>query len=309
MQHADVVVTLEAGRYRLVEPIAGSAYGIVWRAQREDGHGEVALKLVNSQQMERALPALRQRWSESAAREIGFLRSLAPWDERHIVRLLDSGSHAGQPAMALELLDGDLASGPAAPLPRVLAWIGQINQALAKVHQYGWCYLDLKPANVLRHHDGGVRLADFGTSRLRQDGPSAAYAGTASWQAPEQFFPGPSGDYQTDQRSDYFALGAMLFYLVTGRRQLRYCHECGQAYRAHLAGGAAALRAQYGGALPPTLREDEAALFAQRVAWSAPALELLRTLLAPQPEQRPRAALDISRMIAAIAPVESRSAA
>ncbi len=305
MQHGEVLVTLEAGRYRLLEPIAESAYGIVWRARSEDGRGELALKLVNAQQMERALPALRQRWSANAANEIGFLRSLAPWDERHIVRLIDSGTHDGLPAMALELLDGDLSTRHDTPLQRVLAWIGQINQALAKVHQYGWRYLDLKPANVLLHRDGGVRLADFGTSRLLQDGPSAGYAGTASWQAPEQFFPDRDGAYHTDQRSDYFALGAMLYYLVTGRRQLRYCHECGQAYRAHLAGGAAALRARYGGAPPPTLREDEAALFAQRVAWSAPALALLRALLAPQRQQRPRNALEISRMIAAIAPCRS----
>ncbi len=314
MQQADVVVTLEAGRYRLREPIASSAYGVVWRAQREDAtgvgaSGELALKLVNTVQMERALPALRRRWSESAAREIGFLRSLAPWDERHIVRLLDSGTHAGQPVMALELLDGDLASGPLAPWPRVLAWIGQINQALAKVHQYGWHYLDLKPANVLRHRDGGIRLADFGTSRPQREGRATAYAGTASWQAPEQFFPAPDGSYRSDARSDYFALGTMLYYLVTGRRQLRYCHACGLAYRTHAGGAAAALRAQHGGALPPTLHDDEAALFSQCVAGSVPALALLRALLAPEPDQRPRNALAISRLLGAIAPVEFRSAA
>ena len=58
--------------------------------------------------MARAHPDQRDRWIASAHKEIAFLRSLEPWDERHIVRLLDSGVHDGLPVMALELLDGDL---------------------------------------------------------------------------------------------------------------------------------------------------------------------------------------------------------
>ncbi|WP_426104486.1 protein kinase domain-containing protein [Massilia sp. TSP1-1-2] len=328
MLQSDDIVTLSKGAYRLQQQLAGSAYGVVWRAAAPDGMPDVALKLINRVQMERAQPALHTRWVASAANEIAFLQSLAPWDERHIVRLLDSGAHDGLPVMALELMEGDLGQRHNATIINVLEWITQVNQALAKVHQYGWLYLDLKPANVLLTRHGAVKLADFGTNRLRSALPAYAYAGTASWQAPEQFFPDPQQRFTTDLRTDYFALGAMFFYLVTGGVPLRFCGDCGQAYREHQGGAAAVLLARPGG-MGPTLHDDEAALFLQRFAagaadhgtandaadlgrtdatWfpgaavkpPAAALALLRMLLAPDRNARPRHALQISRMLVAI---------
>jgi serine/threonine-protein kinase len=318
MLQADQTITLGAGAYRLRAPLGGSAYGLVWRAEAPDG-ASVALKFINREQMGRALPALQERWSTSAASEIAFLRSLAPWDERHIVRLLDSGTHDGLPVMALELMASDLARHLAAertlPLAQVLAWMAQVNQALAKVHQYGWLYLDLKPANVLTSATGAVKLADFGTSRPGSGPAPVVYAGTASWQAPEQFFPDAAGRYDTDARTDYFALGAMFYYLVTGGVQLRFCSDCGHAYRDDPASAAARLRASHGGGVPPTLGDDEVQLFVRRIGaahggavdatWcpgaEPPALQLLRALLSAHRGERPQHALQISRMIASAA--------
>ena len=85
-------------------------------------------------------------------------------------------------------------------IAQTLDWLGQINQALAKVHQYGWRYLDLKPSNVLLDaRSGSVKLADFGTNRLLGDRDPHSYADTANWQAPEQFFPGAGGGYRTER--------------------------------------------------------------------------------------------------------------
>ncbi len=328
MLQADDIITLARGAYRLRDQLAGSAYGVVWRALAPWG-GEVALKLINQAQMERAQPALRERWAASARKEIDFLGSLQPWDERHIVRMLDQGQHDGLPVMALELMHTDLArhlasqraARHAVPLPMVLDWMAQINQALAKVHQYGWLYLDLKPANVLLDARGSsVKLADFGTNRLRSELPAAFYAGTASWQAPEQFFPTARQTWDTDTRTDYFALGALFYYLVTGGAQLRFCTSCGTAYRDSQSAGAAALLARHDGRIPPTLLDEEAALFAHRIgnpglamadatwcpATDGPdahaALALLRALLAPERDNRPEHALHISRMLDAIRP-------
>ena len=230
MSAAGAIIELEHGPYRLREQIAESAYGVVWEASAPGG-GEVALKLINRASMERAHPALRERWIGSALKEIAFLRSLEPWDERHIVRLLDSGEHEGLPVLALELLAGDAGRHVAAARNRgvaleftlVLDWMGQINQALAKVHQYGWRYLDLKPANLLIDAEHrSLKLADFGTNRLLDDDQPHTYAGTANWQAPEQFFPVAPHSYATDARTDYFALGAMFYFLVTGGLSLRF---------------------------------------------------------------------------------------
>jgi serine/threonine-protein kinase len=325
MLEADAIITLEAGSYRLREQIAGSAYGVVWRAESTFPGRQVALKLINRQQMARAHPQQQERWVASARKEITFLRSLEPWDQRHIIRLLDSGDHDGLPVMALEMLDVDLGRHVARQrnvgridIAQTLDWLGQINQALAKVHQYGWRYLDLKPANVLLdERRGSVKLADFGTNRLLGDRDPHCYAGTANWQAPEQFFPGADGAYLTDARSDYFALGAMFYYLVTNGLPLRFCADCGQAYRENQAGAAALLLDRHDGAIPPTLNDDEAALFAHRFESGAAldatwcpvgipasagerALALLRSLLSIERDARPPHALAISRMIADI---------
>jgi serine/threonine protein kinase len=309
MLEAGDIITLTAGAWRLRQPLAGSSYGVLWRAEPAGGGLPVALKLVNMAQMAQALPPQRLRWTACLDAEIAFLRTLHPWDQRHIVRLLDSGQHLGQPAMALELLDGDLAGrlerlrarGAAPSFAQALDWTAQANQALAKVHQYGWRHLDLKPANLLVDDAGALKLADFGTNRPLAERDAHSYTGTATWQAPEQFFPAGDGRYLTDARSDYFALGALLYHVVTGA-MLRFCSACGAAWREYGLEGAAALRARHGGGLPAVLAPDEAALYLRHAglataAASEPALRLLRALLAPRPEQRPRHALEISRLI------------
>lgn len=311
MLEAGQVVPLRAGAYRLCKQLAGSSYGVIWQAA---GPGaDVALKLVNRPQMARAIPSQRERWIASANTEIVFLRSLRPWDERHIVRLLDSGEHDGLPVMALELMETDLgrhlahqrSAGRQVGFAAILGWLEQINQALAKVHQYGWKYLDLKPGNVLLGAGGGsVKLADFGTSRAHDGQPCPGYAGTASWQPPEQFFPTPHHTYDTDWRSDYFALGAMFYYLVTGGLQLRFCRACGRAWREHQSRGANMLLAAGDGKMPATLCDDEAALFGRRIRQrgrgATASLVLLRSLLAADRAGRPSHAMQVSRMIAAI---------
>lgn len=297
------IVQLARGQYRLAEALGGSAYGLVWRADAQDG--SVAIKLVNTAQMARAPAELRRHWLDAARAEQAFLSRLAPWDGRHIVRLLDSGSVEGLPAMALELLDGDLAThlkvlrstGRTPGTLQALDWLAQVNQALAKVHAAGFRYLDLKPGNLLlERRSGKLKLADFGTCRALCETPSHAYLGTASWQAPEQFFPQAGNGYLTDLRSDYFALGALLYWLACGR-MLRYGAACGQAYAAQGREGAAALLRAHGG-IPPTLLPDEAAGFAQAFGPAgAQAGALLRALLAPTAGGRPAHALEISRML------------
>lgn len=309
MLEAGDIITMTAGAWRLDETLASSSYGVLWTATPAGGGEPAVLKLVNTQQMAQALPPQRRRWTACLEAEIAFLRALRPWDQRHIVRLLDSGSYLCQPAMALERLDGDLARhldalrarGTAPSYLQALDWTAQANQALAKVHQYGWRHLDLKPANLLVDRHGALKLADFGTNRPLLERGAHSYAGTANWQAPEQFFPGADGRYLTDARSDYFALGALLYHMVTGA-MLRFCSACGAAWREHGMDGPAILRQRHGGGVPAILAPDEAALYLRHAghasgAAAQAALGLLYALLAPRPEQRPRHALEISRLI------------
>ncbi|GAB3470712.1 hypothetical protein GCM10027321_41490 [Massilia terrae] len=284
MYTAGTIITLRAGAYRLAEPIATSSYGQVWRAIGPPTIGVAALKLVNRAQMARAGDSLRVRWADCASVERAVLASLQPWDQRHIVRLLDHGEHERLPVLALELLGADLRAAGSVPIARIVDWIGQVNQALAKVHQCGWRYLDLKPGNVLLDADGTVKLCDFGTVRALADTTAHEFTGTPGWQAPEQAVANDRGLHDTDARTDYFALGLLFYHLVSGGARLRYC-------QAQTADG-------------PILSVSEAALFADRFerqgGGGTAALALLRTLLAPQRAQRPRHALDISRALAQI---------
>jgi serine/threonine-protein kinase len=318
MDEAGAIITLQAGAYRLSEPLAVSAYGVLWRAHGPAAVGEVALKLVNREQMERADRALWPRWIDSAASEIAFLSSLAPWDQRHTVRLLDSGAHEGLPALALELYGCDLGrhladvrtAGRQVPFTQALGWIAQANQALATVHQHGFRYLDLKPANLLLGEGARLKLADFGTIRPLADRAPHPYTGTARWQAPEQFFP-VAGGYDTDARADYFALGALFYYLVTGQ-SLRFCSACAEAFGRSASAGGARLLERQGAAPAQCLLPPEATRFLVLVEQQAPgaggaALALLRALLAAQREQRPRHALEISRALAAIGAAAART--
>jgi serine/threonine-protein kinase len=310
MTTADAIIALELGHYRLREQIGGSAYGIIWRASGPQATRDVAIKLINQEQMARALPAQRERWISAANNEIAFLQSLEPWDECHIVRLLDSGWQEGLPVLALELMGTDLGKHVVAlrgrsehvPPAQALDWIAQLNQALAKVHQYGWRYLDLKPANVLLDpHLRTVKLADFGTNRALGSLQEHSYAGTANWQAPEQFFPADGGGYATSARSDYFSLGAVLYFLIAGL-PLRYCVDCGQAYREHHVAGADVLRGRHGGEIPCALMPEEEQRFAAAIPAGQrdAALALLRALLQVDPALRPRHAIQISRMLNAV---------
>ena len=62
MLEADEIITLAGGQYRLRTPLGGSAYGVVWQASAPAGMPDVAIKLVNRAQMERAHSALQARW-------------------------------------------------------------------------------------------------------------------------------------------------------------------------------------------------------------------------------------------------------
>ena len=308
MQAGDTI-ELGRGRYVLDTPLGRSSYGSIWAAKGPAG--SVALKLVNRDQMARATPGLRERWIECARNEIAFLESLSPWDSRHIVRLLDCGEPGGLPAMALERMDTDLArhTGAGAPhLPQILGWMAQANQALARVHQYGWRYLDLKPSNLLLDaRRDTVRLADFGTC-IPMSGQPHEYRGTASWQAPEQAIAASHGRYVTYAQTDYFALGALFYYLVTGGAQLRFCRECARAHSHQPERAGPALLARYPAGIL-TLDDGEACGFHDRVrallprparAHAGQALALLRSLTAARPRERPRNALDISRALDAL---------
>ncbi|WP_395699531.1 serine/threonine-protein kinase [Aquabacterium sp.] len=201
------------GPYQALGVLGQGATGPVYLAQA--GERQAAIKLLVT---DPALPAAeqadqRQRFLLQAE----VLRGLAHED---IVTVLDAGEREGQPWIALELAPGtDLSRYTRAqrllPEPLVLRIGARIARALAHAHERGIVHRDLKPANVrLDVASGRLKLVDFGVARLQDQAVTrtGVTLGTPAYMAPEQLLGEPA-----DARTDTYALGVMLYELLTGR--------------------------------------------------------------------------------------------
>lgn len=225
-------------------------------------------------------PSLRRRFEA----EIEALKSL-----RHpgIVRLLAFGEEEGCPFFAMELVAGRsleeiLKEGQRFDWRRTVAIAAEITRALKSAHDQGIVHRDLKPANLLfpAEPDSGVsvKLADFGIARLFGDAghtQAGTVVGTAEYMAPEQAAGEP-----VDARADLYALGLVMFAMLTGRPPFR------------------------GGSMTEVLRRQRTET-PPRVAAILPEVpeavdELIARLLAKSPADRPASALAVGRMLAAI---------
>ena len=220
-------------------------------------------------------------------------RATAALNHPNIVVVYDVGSHEGQPFLVSELLEGEtlravLAPGPL-PIRKALDYTVQIATGLAAAHDKGIVHRDLKPDNVFITADGRAKILDFGIAKLLHS-PSdietratAAGAhtdagivlGTSGYMSPEQIRGGA-----VDHRADIFALGAMLFEMLSGTRPF-----------------AAATGAD---AMSAVLSRDPAELVTPD-GTTPPALDrLIRRCLEKAPEQRFQSARDLAFALEAI---------
>ena len=298
--------------YRLGSVLSTGAgsYGQVWAATDANGRA-VALKFINTEAMSQADSSLRGHWRAHLEREIAFLAGLDADRSRHIVALLDHGQVDDQPVLVLERLAANLNQwlglqrrdgAPPPDMARILDWAEQILDGLDVIHHAGFVYRDLKFSNILVG-DGGalLKLADFGSLK-REDGESTvSFAGTPATMAPEQVLParlGPEGcEYVVDYRADYYALGLLLFALLTERPATDAQRRLGQLLALHGQEGASQHREQLGG-----LNDEERELLRRSIEfWTVPVMtgpdsggaavllaELIDRLLARDPADRPR---------------------
>jgi serine/threonine protein kinase len=173
---------------------------------------EVALKVLD--QRLGARPGFRERFLREA-------RVAASLDHPNIVPLYDFGEADRQllylvmPFVSGGSLQDRLKEAPF-PVGEVATFGSQIADALEYAHQRGVVHRDVKPANMLLHADGRLLLSDFGLAKILSSARPATPrnhpdAGTPEYMAPEQINGG------SDERSDIYALGVVLYLLLTGR--------------------------------------------------------------------------------------------
>jgi eukaryotic-like serine/threonine-protein kinase len=222
------------GPYEIESQLGAGGMGEVYRARDARLDRTVAIKVLASHLS--SLPELKQRMEREA-------RAISALNHPNICHLYDIGSETGTDYLVMEFLEGEtladrLGKG-ALPLGEVLRIGSAVAEALAFAHQHGIIHRDLKPGNIMLTK-AGAKLMDFGLAKsvaagalgsqsnapllsavntLTNASPMTplttvgAVIGTIQYMSPEQIEGKPA-----DARSDLFALGAVLYEMLTGKR-------------------------------------------------------------------------------------------
>jgi len=202
------------GPYRLIRPIGEGGSGVVYLAEQTSVGRPVAIKI------------LRDAWLSPARRErfIAEQRLLAALTHPSIARLYDADTLPdGTPWFAMELVDGqpltEACDASGASIRRRIELFRRVCETVLFAHRHAVVHRDLKPSNILLARTGEVKLLDFGIAkRLDETGTSTGHTVTharhmtPAYAAPEQVRGGSTGVH-----TDVYALGAVLYELLTGK--------------------------------------------------------------------------------------------
>jgi serine/threonine protein kinase/tetratricopeptide (TPR) repeat protein len=200
-----------AGRYEIIESLGEGGMGAVYRAYDRKIKEEIALKVLRPE------IATNKKTIERFSNEIRLARKIS---HRNICRMHDLNEHEGTQFITMEYVPGEdlksfirraghLSSGKAISIGK------QICEGLTEAHALGVIHRDLKPQNIMIDKSGNAKIMDFGIARsLKSEGITGegAIIGTPQYMSPEQV----EGN-DTDQRSDIYALGVVLYEMLTGK--------------------------------------------------------------------------------------------
>jgi serine/threonine-protein kinase len=208
-----------AGRYEILGMLGVGGMGCVYKARDQKLDEVVALKVLRREIV--GATGMLERFR----REVKLARRVT---HRNVARAFDLGEHEGETFFTMEYVEGSslatlVANDGRLALARVVDVACAICAGLSAAHAAGVVHRDLKPDNVLVGKDGRIVVTDFGIARAASaEGGSGSASdasatagmilGTPAYMAPEQV----EGAPDVDARADIYALGAMLFELVTG---------------------------------------------------------------------------------------------
>jgi eukaryotic-like serine/threonine-protein kinase len=199
-------------RYRIESRLGQGGMGAVYKAHDKELDRTVALKLVRPNLM--ADPETMQRFKQELllAREISH---------KNILRIHDLGDVEGIKFISMAYIEGEnlhqlLKKEGRLPVDRSIAIARQLCEALEAAHAAGVMHRDLKPQNVLIDREGTAYISDFGLAKSLKAGADGIthvgqFLGTPGYMSPEQVEGGP-----VDHRGDLYALGVILYEMVTG---------------------------------------------------------------------------------------------
>ena len=261
--------------FRVLELLGVGGMGVVYVAEDTRLDRKVALKVPLP---EHALDASARRRFLHEARSAGAL------DHPNLCAIHEVGeSDDGHLFLAMPLYRGEtlrtrLEREATLPPERAIDVARQIARGLSAAHEAGIVHRDLKPGNVMILPDGSVKILDFGLAKARAQGMSVSrsLAGTAAYMAPEQVRGQP-----VDGRTDLWALGVVLYEMVTGRKPFEGEHDASLAHAI-----------VHCDPVPPSAVRDDL---------PAGLEALVLALLSKEPAARPATAGDLERRLAAIA--------
>ncbi len=200
-----------AGRYEVLEQLGAGGMGKVYRVFDRKLEEELALKLIRPE------IAANRKTIERFKNELKVARKIA---HSHVCRMYDLGEDKGLYYIAMEYVRGeDLKSfirrSGHLTVSKAVSLGRQVCQGLSEAHRLGVIHRDLKPSNIMIDREGNARIMDFGIARTFESKEITGLGilvGTPEYMSPEQ-----AQGQKVDQRTDLYALGIILYEMITGR--------------------------------------------------------------------------------------------
>ena len=203
----------QLGRYNIIGELGQGAMGTVYKAVDPLIDRIVAIKTIN-------LGLALDEKDEYESRFYQEAKAAGRLSHPNIVTIYDVGKSGEIAYIAMEFLQGRelrdmLNDGKKMPVEQVINVVAQVAQGLAYAHEHGIVHRDVKPSNIMIVRDGHVKITDFGIARMASAAvrtQTGMVLGSPKYMSPEQVV-----GKLTDQRSDIFSLGVMLYEMLTGQ--------------------------------------------------------------------------------------------